>query len=544
MGFCNDGDDHYDVFLSYSHDDDSRHNQWVSDFERYLKDKIVSQLRSTANAFRDQASAFRVCRDKTGFPVSGVLEAAIDEKVRHSHFLIIFLGRGYLNSTWCLSELDIFRDTAGATFQDAKERLYLIVLDSDAVEKLQEGDEPEHLPERRHKLWRDLQSLAQQVIRVEDFLRDDRLVPVYRDQDQDQDKADSYFHERCTPLVEELAKKLVACRSQRIGAPPSIVSRHLFAIGAVPPHLEVARDALKGALVEALGKTKVVIIEAADLGDRDKVRGMLKGVSTLVLPFDGYAPVVERGDPPGGHLGIQLQLLQESRGVADSPDLPLIWWQPSDAGATAGDPIKDFDRVFIDELPEKKTRRCGVREMATELAGEAKLGTASEHTNRMVARVLVEWEETDQDTIDEATDIVRTRFDKYCAEQAEEDRALNARLKFGEADWEVLAGQMNNDSGDKPLGVIIVYNENKDIKAFLEQERTISNLDSVLLKNTFPGLFYMRKKGMYKPTDDWSVVRFRSMDHHLDYKKEEVEEFVRHLFEILWKQQRLSSRGA
>jgi hypothetical protein len=113
---------------------------------------------------------------------------------------------------------------------------------------------------------------------------------------------------------------------------------------------------------------------------------------------------------------------------------------------------------------------------------------------------------------------------------------MNASLVFGEADWELLSGEILGTLGsDRPQGVIIVYNENKDFNALREQEQTISNLDSVLQERTFPGLFYMRKRGWYRPGDYWRVVRFLAQDHHLNYKPEEVEEFVMRLFEIIWK---------
>ena len=94
---------------------------------------------------------FSVCRDKTGFPYGGPLTEIIDEKVRRSTFLFVFLGTGYLKSEYCLSELDIFRQATGGSIEDALQRTYVIVLDREAVELLREGD-PERLPPQRRRL--------------------------------------------------------------------------------------------------------------------------------------------------------------------------------------------------------------------------------------------------------------------------------------------------------------------------------------------------------------------------------------------------------
>jgi hypothetical protein len=103
-------------------------------------------------------------------------------------------------------------------------------------------------------------------------------------------------------------------------------------------------------------------------------------------------------------------------------------------------------------------------------------------------------------------------------------------LKFGEADWAQLQTQLKG----KPDGVVIVYNENKDDEALSEQERTISNLEEVLQKKMFPGMFYLRKTGMYKPTEDWSVVRFKQHGTELDYNFIELDSFVSSLFDLLY----------
>jgi len=195
MGFCVGGDDQYDAFLSYAHADNEAHNGWVGDFERYLKNTTIAELQRAEDVNNTDAAMFRVCRDQTGFPQGGPLNEIIDEKVRQAQFLFIFLGKGYLKSEYCLAELDIFRQSVGATVEDALKRLYVIVLDREALGRLRDG-QPDRLPERRKRLWDKLRDLTQRGIRKEDFLRENgTLLPVF----QRDHRADPDFHERCTP---------------------------------------------------------------------------------------------------------------------------------------------------------------------------------------------------------------------------------------------------------------------------------------------------------------------------------------------------------
>lgn len=527
MGFCINGDDHFDVFLSYANADNIAHNLWVSDFERYLKEKVIAELSRQDDTCADRASFVRICRDETGFPESGNLAAVIDEKVRHSQFLFIFLGEGYLNSEWCLSELDIFREATGGTIQGALERLYLIVLDRNALFRLREGDEPKRLLQKRKNLWKSLQAITEKAIRIEDFLRpNDFLLPVYRDQ---YNRADVDFHKFCTPLVKELTKKLLEQRElsernrkHRLESQSS-PRENPIVIGPVPSRLKAVRDML----LEALKDNSVRTIEEDELGQQDIIQEYLTNTRLLVMPFDRYEPIIQRGDPAGGHLAVLQKIFKEVHcGDQSTTDASIIWWEPPIQNAAEPKAISNYDKVFIkgiDALPEEQRRHCGALELATELLkrNQKKL---------LTARVWIEWEESDEKTIVEAQNIVKKYFDAHCQAKEKEGLQLNAVLHFGVADWEMLEKTLPG----KPDGIVIVYNENKDFNAFTEQWQTISNLEEVLAKKMFPGIFYMRPKGMFQPSENWRVVRFTLNNHKLEYKQEQLQEFVSNLFDLLY----------
>ncbi|MFZ4700937.1 MAG: toll/interleukin-1 receptor domain-containing protein [Candidatus Methylumidiphilus sp.] len=522
MGFCTNGDDGYDAFLSYASADNDFHGNWVGNFEKHLKKVVIAGLRR-ANEVKDaEAEKFSVCRDETTFPESGNLYEVIEEKVRQSQFLFLFLGKGYLKSEYCLAELAIFREKAG-TVDGALKRLYVIVLDQDALETLRNG-QPDKMPEQRKVLWNKLRELTQKGIRKEDFLQDGKLLPVF----ESGENVDSTFNEHCTPLIEEFAKKLINHRSTLSPQPRSSSIEPAageVVIGAIPERLRSVRDKL----VNALNGAKVAVIDQDDIRNpTEKIRERLKCAKVLVQPFDDYEVEFKRGDPDGGHLAVQKALFEEChKDGHPASGASIIWWKPMASelpkpSEAQWEPIDKLDRQFIDSIPEERKRLCSAQELAAELLQRG--GKPS-----VTAQVWVEWEESDRDRIKEAKDIVRKYFDEICRQkQAEHAIHCKAELIFGDADWANLEQQL----AEKPDGVVIVYNDKKDRKALKVQEETISNLPEVLMKKMFPGIFYMRKEGWYRPPN-WSTVRFTLLDQGLDWNDQELKEFVGDLLDVL-----------
>jgi protein required for attachment to host cells len=522
MGFYVDGDNKYDAFLSYAHADNEAHNNWVTDFEQYLRKMVIAELKRSSEFRSDEAPRFNVCLDETSFPQGGDLDGAIKEKVRQSQYLFIFLGKGYLKSKWCLSELDLFRGNVGGAVEDALKRLYIIVLDKEALDRLRDGVAPNNLPQQRKHLWTKLRDVTQKAIRKEDFLLDDgTLVPVY----PTSGKAHPDFHKHCAPIVKELARKLIDSRGKLQPQTPSPADRTSFSdivIGAIPKRLEAARDEL----VKTLNGTKTHIIEEAELRrPTDEIRERLKNARLLVQPFDYFRTLFERGDPRGGHLALQKKLFEACH-ANEGPDSEssIVWWEPTPTTRESSDAprIDNYDKRFLDELPDAQKRHCSAQAFSAELL---------QHGKRLpvVARVWIEWEESDKEIIEDAKNIVLKYFDEHCQQKRAAGIYMNAELQFGDADWSILEKALE----EKPDGVVIVYNENKDYGALKQQEETISNLEEVLKKEMFPGIFHLRP-GMYKPSGYWSVVRFRAQDHQLKFDIDEIREFVSNLFEVLY----------
>jgi hypothetical protein len=534
MGYCIDGEDRFDVFLSYARVDDEAHNRFVSDFERYLTDKVRAELHRDPEADRDRSGLFSVCRDETGFPTSGSLSQVIEDYISHSRFLFIFLGSGYLSSQWCLSELDLFRQSTGGTLTEALERLFLIVLDREALVALREGREPPDLSPERKRFWTQLQGVAKNTIRREDFLQRDELLPIY----QDSNRVYPDFHKAGMRVVKDLVKKLNACRQSTQPQPPMRSAKVGFkiVIGAVPPRLV----AVRAELMAALGEAQVCAVQEDDLKYPARMRQHMERASIFVQPFDRAAPIVgSRSAPPGGHLAIQQKVFEEALagGHTDS-NAPIIWWEPPIPRTEDAQAAEDTDRQFLDEidrLPPSLRRQCSPKALGEKLLARG-------HGPSSYARVWIEWQESDGWTIDAAKRKVQEHFQAYCDKRAAQGVKIDVALKFGIADWETLEEIRAKDS-KKPDGVVIVYNQHKDSDAFLEQSDRISNLEDVLQKKMFPGIFYMRSRGLLLPTDDWGFVRFTRTSHTIEYKQEELDDFVERLFEVLHRKYPLKTLG-
>lgn len=527
MGYCIDGDHQIDVFFSYARADDEVHNHWVSDFERYLTTTVRAQLKRQPGADGQRAEQFRVCRDETGFPTGGQLEEIVYERVRHSQYLFVFLGSGYLNSSWCLSELEAFRHSADGTVSGTLKRLFLIVLDREALDRLREGREPAALPRERHRLWTDIAGITQAALRIEGFLDEsgDGLVPVY----QEVNRAHPAFHKACRRVVDDLVQRLVQRRAKTPATAPMPIEQppHNIVIGAVPERLASAQEAL----LQALGRHHVRVITAAEASDAAAMLRAIAGAGLVLQPFDRGYPIGWSPYAPGGHLAFQQNLFREAQQHGQlSLDARFIWWEPPNIDAPAK-PMPTEHASFlaeIDALPEVERRRSSAADLAKELATGA--------TPLTTARVWVEWEQSDSETIEQATKIVRHYFDAYCAKQAKQGIQMNAALKFGKVDWETLQhGLKDTAAKKKPLGVIIVYSEHKDWDALNEQGDCISDLEDVLLKRMFPGIFVIRPDRFFLPNDDWGYVRFNRSQRTLTYDPAELEKFVGELFNVLSK---------
>jgi hypothetical protein len=129
------GFDH-DVFISYAHVDNipSPTNEpgWVSNFVLALQSKLPPQLR--------RADGLDLWLDKRKIRGNDLYDEVIDKALRRSAVMVCVVTGGYLESTYCLQELDKFTEYSNPGMQVAgsnKSRIFKVLL-----EDIAESDQP------------------------------------------------------------------------------------------------------------------------------------------------------------------------------------------------------------------------------------------------------------------------------------------------------------------------------------------------------------------------------------------------------------------
>src|SRR5882757_6405739 len=106
MGFLE--KDGWDVFCSYSSLDNGLHYNWVKGFNSALKERVSLVLGVKGYPVDLDELAFFV--DTESMPANGPLADELNEKVKASRFLFLFVGDHYLQSEWCGKELIWFSE--------------------------------------------------------------------------------------------------------------------------------------------------------------------------------------------------------------------------------------------------------------------------------------------------------------------------------------------------------------------------------------------------------------------------------------------------
>lgn len=142
--------DKHDIFVSYSHDDNERFNDWIRQFAEVFEDRFRLALRALTpdtvgepayTALRRQIAERQVKLfiDYEGLPSAGALDAAIETEIGRSLFLFVFIGPGYVASEWCEKEFEFFGRRFGNISTNSLNYIQLIFLEPDVIEKLKPG---------------------------------------------------------------------------------------------------------------------------------------------------------------------------------------------------------------------------------------------------------------------------------------------------------------------------------------------------------------------------------------------------------------------
>jgi hypothetical protein len=354
----------HDVFISYAHDDNKRHSNYVTNFRDQLLEMFGAEMRSRVQKSAD-ADIFI---DEDGLPLNGPLSSQIEAEVQKSVFLFIFLSKCYLQSDYCKHELDWFKKSYGGSREQAIKHTFILLLEKEAEQRcwgefLELNERPIYIPFFDKKLDRPLPIFMKPNV-LERAFQDqmDRLVEQLADRAEEKIGHDIEF---AAPRIEMAIQSGASDHpnTQPLVCPLPAARNQGIALGVVTDDLLAVRSNLAKQL-QGLG-IESVELELADISS-GKLPEKIANCQLFVQAFS-YAPVLLPFEI-GGHLMAQEKYL----GGRDK----IVWWHPQEEEnvVTRTDASKaekkDDQLAYLDAL-EKHSRRGNVSAFLTQITGGA-----------------------------------------------------------------------------------------------------------------------------------------------------------------------------
>lgn len=136
FGFC--------AFFSHAHGDDDAWGQWITKFATELDRTLPGRLRRSIKALPVHLSSLNG-------PMKGQLSRELIANVDRSFVMVLFVHDGYLESDWCLRELEYFKTLFGD--DGFRERLFVIAMSKPAVEALVTGSDWQRVCPFPDQMW-------------------------------------------------------------------------------------------------------------------------------------------------------------------------------------------------------------------------------------------------------------------------------------------------------------------------------------------------------------------------------------------------------
>lgn len=133
----------YSAFISYATSDDQFWNYWVSCFT----DELNRSLRAAGRGVKVPPA--HLSGDNP--LVNGRLSGHLEKNIEDSFAMFVFVHDNYLESPWCLKELEYFRSLFGP--EGFEERLYVIAMSEDAINALTQTDDWRRVCPNDDQLW-------------------------------------------------------------------------------------------------------------------------------------------------------------------------------------------------------------------------------------------------------------------------------------------------------------------------------------------------------------------------------------------------------
>jgi len=180
----------YSVFISYATLDDDSSNAWVSCF----KDELIKALPGRVRRKEYTKCESFFSRDDP--LVSGKLSDGLIQGIGDSFAMFIFVHENYVESSWCMKELEYFKMILGDG--GFRERLYVIAMSETAIQKLTNKAE-----------WKTLCPFSDQVwIKFYNDDNSNEPIEIYNAQVEKRAVATKLFWNQFVPILTDLAEKI------------------------------------------------------------------------------------------------------------------------------------------------------------------------------------------------------------------------------------------------------------------------------------------------------------------------------------------------
>lgn len=263
----------YSAFISYAHDDDVLLGGWIRKFRTELERGVAVRVRD-ANL---RLPPMHLSQENG--PVAGFLGEELRERLAESFAMVIVVHDVYARSTWCLKELEFFKDMFGE--EGLRERLFILALSQDPIDRVTASDAWQRLMPGGEQLWTGFFPNLQGNM--------NEPAPILLDSGM----PSQLFTQRFNLVRDEFAGRVKASLAARAAAPPprampqprpaapaapaAPAEASAIAFGCVP-----GLEAAAGQVADRLRAMKLDVRQLALTDDP----GRLSQARLLVLPFD------------------------------------------------------------------------------------------------------------------------------------------------------------------------------------------------------------------------------------------------------------------
>ncbi len=524
------------VFISYAHADNELCGNWVEDFANELKQQLTAALaRDLGRQSELKSREITVHLSGQNGPCSGDLLNALRTRVASSFVMVIVVHDSYLDSEWCLKELELFHAAFGAEGLD--QRLYILALSAQSIQRLEASSGWNTVFKGRSQVWKsffqtDVRGRYIPVLRPDgraasiefeegfEPIRRELVTKIRRDLTAHPARvAAPTLHWPQPPRVAEAADTCATPRTEPDGDPQPPADAPAAATTAAPVLFGVCRPELSEAVealaqqIEAAGQP-VVVLQAQALRSRF---AEFDNAQALVLPFNDGQPL-DDDLSAGGHLAIQKRAwLKRGR-----PAIALITLNLSHIPAPQ---VADAENQAV--IEELKHGAFDAATLLTRWAPAAPLEPPTPAQDDTVIRLYIESNRLERREWKLLGRRIQDRWRELLVRQK-----IDSQLRLRPLGLPVdeLDGSVSLDTAD---GFILLWGQ-KDKRSLLSQINKVERQT----RDYVPGIVAFLSPPQPRPAEavpalGWEVLRFESAKEPIWVDEEDRDDLRDFLSEVL-----------